>query len=76
MPLPDSRHDPEMPASLGQVAAEMRRDYATGDQWWITEPVPRAPAMALGFQAGTTTAAPPEPIAGATPPTVDERVPE
>lgn len=53
MPLPDARRDPEMPASLGQVAEEMRRDYATGEHWWITEPVPRAPASAPGWPAVT-----------------------
>ena len=74
MPLPDSRHDPEMPASLAQVAAEMRRDYATGEQWWVTEPVPRT--LAPGGLARTSVAARPEPLAGATPPTIDDRVPE
>jgi hypothetical protein len=67
MPLPDARRDPEMPESLGQVAEEMRRDYATGDQWWVTEPVPRAPAPGwAAAQRRWLRAA--VPLGGATPP--------
>jgi hypothetical protein len=61
-----------MPASLAQVATEMRRDYATGEQWWITEPVPRAPSRPVASPVSVVS----EPLAGATPPTVDDRVPE
>ena len=75
MPLPDSRHDAEMPASLGQVAEEMRRDYATGEHWWVTEPVPRAPASGWAAAQGPAVVAPAA-LGGASPPTVDERVPE
>ena len=47
MPLPDSRRDPEMPSSLAQVAQAMRTSYATGEHWWVTEPVPRASAAVV-----------------------------
>jgi len=53
MPLPDPGRDAAMPDNLQQIAEEMRRDYVTGDRWWVTEPVPR-PASGPAPGGGTT----------------------
>ena len=52
MPLPDAGHDPAMPASLQEIANEMRRDYTTSDHWWREEPLPRAARLAETGSAG------------------------
>lgn len=35
IPLPDARNDPFVPESLRSVAADMRKRYRTGEQWWL-----------------------------------------
>ncbi|SEP17850.1 type IV conjugative transfer system coupling protein TraD [Aquisalimonas asiatica] len=43
LPLPSGEADPVMPASLDEITERMARDYATGDAWWQTDPVPTPP---------------------------------
>jgi conjugative coupling factor TraD (SXT/TOL subfamily) len=38
LPLPDSRHDSQLPATLAAAAEEMANHYRTGERWWVTEP--------------------------------------
>ncbi|MBK1674712.1 conjugative coupling factor TraD, PFGI-1 class [Ectothiorhodospira shaposhnikovii] len=66
MPLPDTRKDPKMPDSLQQIATEMSRRYSTGDQWWITEPIPRAPG-GLATPVSTPLSPRPSSLEGAIP---------
>ncbi len=35
MPLPSSKNDPLMPPNLESLAADMERDYRTGETWWL-----------------------------------------
>lgn len=44
IPLPSGEADPEMPASLNEIADDMERIYTTGDTWWQAPPVPTPPA--------------------------------
>jgi len=36
MPLPDKADDANMPNSLNEIAAEMKKRYLTNDHWWAT----------------------------------------